>query len=311
MPGVTVALAGQPLDAALQRRELLLEAARALEVGSLLRRQQLLHLPHGAEHLLVAQALLGEDKVLPVTRWAAPCPLPSPGRPSPSAALSTKETFLVLSLHNKLRSKVQPPAANMQKLVSAPPDSAIISRWLPNIPRWSPPPEVGVAWHRGCSHSTRGRGLGRVGGATRLWVWSWAGLVVAPPPAASLGRGNWELSGAPIAPYQRGPWCSLCTAGLSGCFKSWDHGGGLCEVPRNPCRMSCRNGGHLNVSTCRCHCPPGYTGRYCQGERLRRAGPCSCVCSAPGLRRDPHPCWLPHRHVAQRGPEPAPGSVSR
>lgn len=33
-------------------------------------------------------------------------------------ALSTKETFLVLSLHNKLRSKVQPPAANMQKLVS-------------------------------------------------------------------------------------------------------------------------------------------------------------------------------------------------
>lgn len=31
--------------------------------------------------------------------------------------------------------------------------------------------------------------------------------------------------------------------------------------------MSCRNGGHLNVSSCRCHCPPGYTGRYCQGER--------------------------------------------
>lgn len=26
----------------------------------------------------------------------------------------------MLSLHNKLRSKVQPPAANMQKLVSAP-----------------------------------------------------------------------------------------------------------------------------------------------------------------------------------------------
>lgn len=76
VPGVTVALAGQPLDAALQRRELLLEAACALEVGSLLRRQQLLHLPHGAEHLLVAQALLGEGKVLPVNRRAAPCPLP-------------------------------------------------------------------------------------------------------------------------------------------------------------------------------------------------------------------------------------------
>lgn len=31
--------------------------------------------------------------------------------------------------------------------------------------------------------------------------------------------------------------------------------------------MSCRNHGHLNISTCHCHCPPGYTGRYCQGER--------------------------------------------
>lgn len=30
--------------------------------------------------------------------------------------------------------------------------------------------------------------------------------------------------------------------------------------------MSCRNQGRLNVSTCHCHCPPGYTGRYCQGE---------------------------------------------
>ncbi|XP_032303067.1 C-type lectin domain family 18 member C-like isoform X5 [Coturnix japonica] len=78
--------------------------------------------------------------------------------------------------------------------------------------------------------------------------------------------GNWELDGAPIAPYQHGPWCSLCTAGLSGCFKSWDHSGGLCEVPRNPCRMSCRNGAHLNVSSCQCVCAPGYTGRFCQAR---------------------------------------------
>ncbi|XP_017596294.1 PREDICTED: C-type lectin domain family 18 member C-like [Corvus brachyrhynchos] len=42
----------------------------------------------------------------------------APEKLSPLApgALSMKETFLVLSLHNKLRSKVQPPAANMQKL---------------------------------------------------------------------------------------------------------------------------------------------------------------------------------------------------
>lgn len=49
--------------------------------------------------------------------------------------------------------------------------------------------------------------------------------------------------------------------------------------------MSCRNGGQLNTSTCRCHCPPGYTGRYCQvrcGVRCVhgqfREEECSCVC---------------------------------
>ncbi|XP_035754700.1 C-type lectin domain family 18 member A [Egretta garzetta] len=85
-------------------------------------------------------------------------------------ALSMKETFLVLSLHNKLRSKVQPPAANMQKL-------------------------------------------------------------------------------------------------------------------RNPCRMSCRNSGRLDMSSCQCACPPGYTGRYCQvrcsGQCLHgkfRKEECSCLC---------------------------------
>ncbi|NWH19400.1 CL18A protein, partial [Grus americana] len=69
------------------------------------------------------------------------------------------------------------------------------------------------------------------------------------------------------------------------CFKSWDHGGGLCEVPRNPCRMSCRNSGRLDMSSCQCACPPGYTGRYCQvkcsGQCLHgkfRKEECSCLC---------------------------------
>ncbi|NXC62782.1 CL18A protein, partial [Aleadryas rufinucha] len=97
--------------------------------------------------------------------------------------------------------------------------------------------------------------------------------------------GNWEVAGTPILPYKQGPWCSLCTAGLSGCFKSWDHSGGLCEVPRNPCRMSCRNSGRLDMSSCQCACPPGYTGRYCQvrcsGQCLHgrfRKEECSCLC---------------------------------
>ncbi|NXN37108.1 CL18A protein, partial [Rhinoptilus africanus] len=135
-------------------------------------------------------------------------------------------------------------------------------------------------------HRTGGRGL-------NVWVWSnppvgvvWVcGRVQAgqPLPSACGHRGNWEVAGTPVLPYKQGPWCSLCTAGLSGCFKSWDHGGGLCEVPRNPCRMSCRNGGRLDMSSCQCACPPGYTGRYCQGagtmQCMRARGQCSaCMC---------------------------------
>ncbi|XP_057609649.1 C-type lectin domain family 18 member A isoform X5 [Chionomys nivalis] len=97
--------------------------------------------------------------------------------------------------------------------------------------------------------------------------------------------GNWDVNGKTIAPYKKGSWCSFCTASVSGCFKAWDHAGGLCEVPRNPCRVSCRNHGYLNISTCLCHCPPGYTGRYCQVRcsvqcvhgRFREEE-CSCIC---------------------------------
>ncbi|NXF54034.1 CL18A protein, partial [Oceanites oceanicus] len=154
--------------------------------------------------------------------------------------------------------------------------------------------ERGVAWLCG-----RGRGLGQA---------------EQPPPAACGDRGNWEVAGTPVLPYKQGPWCSLCTAGLSPPFKSWDHGGGLCgesprcppplhgprpgtaleahaasllppPVPRNPCRMSCRNSGRLDMSSCQCACPPGYTGRYCQvrcsGQCLHgkfKKEECSCLC---------------------------------
>lgn len=41
-------------------------------------------------------------------------------------------------------------------------------------------------------------------------------------------RGNWEVNGKTVVPYKKGDWCSLCTARVSGCFKAWDHAGGLC-----------------------------------------------------------------------------------
>ncbi|NXQ04849.1 CL18A protein, partial [Vidua macroura] len=245
--------------------------------------------------------------------WPLPYPLLSP------PALSTKETFLVLSLHNKLRSKVQPPAANMQKL-----------EWSEELGRQAgaraasclegpaPPPAPQLGWSeallRPCFRSGRVwmlwaglcvvvSGAECCGDRTERWKngygfarWVWAcprkgcglpGGVGHLPPAACGARGNWEVAGTPILPYKQGPWCSLCTAGLSGCFKSWDHSGGLCEVPRNPCRMSCRNSGRLDMSSCQCTCPRGYTGRYCQvrcsGQCLHgrfRKEECSCLCDA-------------------------------
>ncbi|KAK7913047.1 hypothetical protein WMY93_013258 [Mugilogobius chulae] len=76
--------------------------------------------------------------------------------------------------------------------------------------------------------------------------------------------GNWEVNGQLVRPYRTGQYCTLCTSSMSGCFKLWDHIGGLCEVPKNPCRMNCGSHGHLNVSSCKCNCDVGFTGRFCQ-----------------------------------------------
>nr|XP_045013849.1 C-type lectin domain family 18 member A isoform X3 [Jaculus jaculus] len=189
--------------------------------------------------LLALLALLG-------IAWAEVQPLQVPEQAPTPQALSRKESFLVLSLHNRLRSQVQPPAANMRRMLAWATSSLL-----------------------GC-----GRHLCSLGQATM------EAFVCAYSPG-----GNWEVNGKTIAPYKQGAWCSLCTARVSGCFKAWDHAGGLCEVPRNPCRVSCRNHGYLNVSTCHCHCPPGYTGKYCQVRcsvqcvhgRFREEE-CSCIC---------------------------------
>ncbi|NXP47487.1 CL18A protein, partial [Heliornis fulica] len=214
-------------------------------------------------------------------------------------ALNMKEAFLVLSLHNKLRSKVHPPAANMQKL-----------EWSDELGRLAGaraatclegPPLAPAPW-LGWSETLVPAGARAFVDILERWFAEGRDYdhrtghctgnatcrhytQVGGKGAALDARGNWEVAGTPVLPYKQGPWCSLCTASLSGCFKSWDHSGGLCEVPRNPCRMSCRNSGRLDVSSCQCTCPPGYTGRYCQvkcsGQCLHgkfRKEECSCLC---------------------------------
>ncbi|XP_035868094.1 C-type lectin domain family 18 member C-like isoform X3 [Phyllostomus discolor] len=251
--------------------------------------------------LPVLLALLGMAwaEVQPLQLWEEQAPM--------SGALSRKESFLILSLHNRLRSRVQPPAANMRRM-----------DWSESLARQAqaraalcggPAPSLGPT-RLATSHVGWNVQLLPVGSASFVQVvglWFEEGqwyshaaaecahnatcthytqLVWATSSQLGCGRhpcsghqaemeafvcayspgGNWEVNGKTIVPYKKGAWCSLCTASISGCFKAWDHAGGLCEVPRNPCRMSCRNHGHLNISTCHCHCPPGYTGRYCQAR---------------------------------------------
>ncbi|KAK1330452.1 hypothetical protein QTO34_010641 [Cnephaeus nilssonii] len=231
--------------------------------------------------------------------WAEVQPLQLREEQAPMpGALSRKEGFLLLSLHNRLRSRVHPPAANMQRLGATsqvgwnvqllPVGMAsfvhVVGLWFAEGQRYGHE-AAECALNATCTHYTQlvWATSSQLGCGHHPCSGDQAGMEAFV--CAYFPGGNWEVNGQPIVPYKKGAWCSLCTASVSGCFKAWDHAGGLCEVPRNPCRMSCRNDGQLNVSTCHCHCPPGYTGRFCQVRcsmqcvhgRFREEE-CSCVC---------------------------------
>ncbi|XP_069408455.1 C-type lectin domain family 18 member A isoform X2 [Ovis canadensis] len=258
------------------------------------------------------------------TTWAGVQPLQLQEQRVPMAeVLSKKESFLLVSLHNRLRSRVHPPAANMQRMDWS--DSlarqAQARAALCGAPAPSPASVPRAARHVGWNAQLLPAGSATFVHVVGLWFsegrqYSHAAAECAPNASCArytqlvwatssqlgCGRhlcsgaqgeleafvcayspgGNWEVNGKTIVPYKKGAWCSLCTASVSGCFKAWDHAGGLCEVPRNPCRMSCRNHGLLNVSTCHCLCPPGYTGRYCQDQTKdateHRGVPGGCSC---------------------------------
>ncbi|GAB1293663.1 C-type lectin domain family 18 member A [Apodemus speciosus] len=75
--------------------------------------------------------------------------------------------------------------------------------------------------------------------------------------------GNWDINGKIIAPYKKGTWCSLCTASMSGCFKAWDHAGGLCgRYCQVRCSVQCVHG-RFRKEECSCICDVGYGGAQC------------------------------------------------
>ncbi|XP_048825507.1 C-type lectin domain family 18 member A-like [Brienomyrus brachyistius] len=241
----------------------------------------------------------------------------------PAMGLGVRNLYQIVTQHNRLRTRVTPMAANMQKMVwskklallaqeraeSCHPDPA---HWDPmsnhvgwNAQRSAPGAasisEVIDSWfqegqdydylsgqcqgNRTCSHYTQlvWATSSQVGCVQRLCTSGssqWELFICAYSPG-----GNWEANGMMVRPYKAGPYCSLCTSDMSGCFRLWDHVGGLCETPRNPCRMSCGQYGQLNASTCQCHCAAGFTGRFCQVRcsvqcvhGRYREEECSCVC---------------------------------
>uniref|UniRef100_A0A3B3B9L0 C-type lectin domain family 18 member A n=1 Tax=Oryzias melastigma TaxID=30732 RepID=A0A3B3B9L0_ORYME len=238
--------------------------------------------------------------------------------------LGIKERSLIVALHNRLRSQVRPMAANMQTMVSGT-SLAILAEKQGTLCRADPSPHNGsfsrhIGWNTHlsarliasfsdiidawfeegndfiflsgkcrenatCRHYTKlvWATSSHVGCASQLCLRDgglWEIFVCAYYPG-----GNWEVNGKLVSPYKVDVSCSLCTSSMSGCFRLWDHVGGLCEVPKNPCRMSCGQHGHLNVSSCKCKCDVGFTGRFCQVRcsmqcvhgRFKEEE-CSCLC---------------------------------
>uniref|UniRef100_A0A8C8FMS5 C-type lectin domain-containing protein n=1 Tax=Oncorhynchus tshawytscha TaxID=74940 RepID=A0A8C8FMS5_ONCTS len=216
--------------------------------------------------------------------------------------LGLKEHFLIVTQHNRLRSWVTPMAANMQKMDWSE-KLVLLAQERAESCHTDPSPQDQQLRHIGwnthhSAHATtsfaevidswfeEGRDFMYLSGQCRenatcqhytqlVWATSsnvgcarqlclrgdalWELFVCAYSPG-----GNWEVNGRLVVPYVAGFSCSLCTSSMSGCFRLWDHVGGLCETPRNPCRMSCGQHGRLNISSCQCHCGPRFTGRFCQ-----------------------------------------------
>ncbi|XP_029000305.1 C-type lectin domain family 18 member A-like isoform X2 [Betta splendens] len=242
-----------------------------------------------------------------------------------NTGLRVKDHSHIVAQHNRLRSRVEPMAANMQKmewdedLASLAAQRAATCHSDPS-PHQPPLHHIGWNTHYSaygshpfydvidswfeegrdflyatgqckanatCQHYTQlvWATSSRVGCASQTCPKGgevWTTFVCAYHPG-----GNWEVNGLLVTPYKSGLSCSLCTSSMSGCLRLWDHVGGLCEIPRNPCRMSCGQHGQLNISSCKCKCDPGFTGHFCQVRcsvpcvRGRfREEECSCLCDA-------------------------------
>ncbi|XP_075966310.1 C-type lectin domain family 18 member A-like [Anarhichas minor] len=238
--------------------------------------------------------------------------------------LGVKEHSQIVGQHNRLRSRVKPMAANMQKMEWNEKLALLAKKRAASCLTDPPPQHASSFSHIGWNTHLSADGVTSFSDAIHSWfeegkdflylsgqcrenatcqhytqlVWATSSNVGCASQlclregdvsemfvCAYYPGGNWEVNGWLVMPYKTGLYCSLCTSSMSGCFRLWDHVGGLCEIPRNPCRMSCGQHGHLNISSCKCTCDPGFTGRLCQVRcsvqcvhgRFKEEE-CSCLC---------------------------------
>uniref|UniRef100_A0A087YIT7 C-type lectin domain family 18 member A n=1 Tax=Poecilia formosa TaxID=48698 RepID=A0A087YIT7_POEFO len=216
--------------------------------------------------------------------------------------LGVKEFSQVVAQHNRLRSRVMPSAANMQKMEwdeQLAKEQASLCNQDASILHTQSFGHIGWnmhlsadgaasfsiivdAWFEEGKYFLYYSGRATCRHYTQL-VWATSShvgcaiqqcLIFA---CAYYPGGNWETNGRPVTPYK--------TSSMSGCFRLWDHVGGLCEIPKNPCRMSCGQHGRLNLTSCKCKCGLGFTGRFCQVRCSMQCfhgrfeeEECSCVC---------------------------------
>ncbi|KAG7483491.1 C-type lectin domain family 18 member A-like [Solea senegalensis] len=242
-----------------------------------------------------------------------------------TSGLRVKEFLQIVAQHNRLRSRVKPTAANMRKMEWDEQLASLAKEWAASChTNHSHQLNSSTFTHIGWNSRLNPHGVASFSDVIDSWfeegkdfvyssgqcrqnatcqhytqlVWAtsshigcanqlclkegnlWEIYVCAYYPG-----GNWEANGRLVTPYKQGVYCSLCTSSMSGCYRLWDHVGGLCEIPRNPCRMSCGHHGHLNVSSCKCKCDAGFTGRFCQVRCSVRCvhghfkeEECSCLC---------------------------------
>ncbi|XP_076465492.1 cysteine-rich venom protein Mr30-like isoform X2 [Babylonia areolata] len=248
------------------------------------------------------------------TRCATPHPQAKLRRLNNAAKLS------ILRQHNHLRSSVDPPAANMMKLIwdarLAKSAEMLAMQCVGNHDdmkdrrefSW---PLVKIGQNLGIGHPSFQSMIDRFHSEKEQFnyqygmkyikgIGHWFQIVAYESTRMGCAEASCpNLKGkvlrvcnyapamnAGIPPYRNGTWCSACP-------NNCDASGKLCD-----CKGKlCFNGGEIDPATCECRCQPGKTGTQCEKVDCKTPEPSNCGrhpksnCGKPGMfMHDPTMC---------------------